>query len=281
MSKTLGKSFDELIDNIVDIEEERIQEIPIELIKPNKYQPRSTFDEEEITLLSESIKENGLLQPIVVRKVGDAYELIAGERRLKACQKIGKKFIEAKVLNIKEQEHLTLALIENIQRVDLNPIEKATAFKRLMEINGLTHEEIAKKVGLERSTVSNFIRLLELPDKIKEYVSRGTISFGHAKVLLSIKDAEKQIFLAEKIINDGLSVREVEKMCSKRQRKTLKKSIVESDNKIFLNDVESKIRNKLGTRVKIIQKDNKEGKIIIDFFDTDDLNRILNILMGE
>jgi ParB family chromosome partitioning protein len=234
--KALGKGLDALISDSIDpgVVQENILNISIKDIVPNRDQPRKNFDEEGINELALSIKENGLIQPVIVRKNGEMYELIVGERRYKAVKKAGLTEIPALVKDYSEDKLIELALIENIQREDLNAIEEALAYKNILERDMITQEELSKRVGKSRSYISNMIRILELPENIKNHVSRGTISVGQAKALLSLEDRGDQEEMAKKILNEPVTVRELEDIVRKRNvpRGTLKKK---SDP--FINEI--------------------------------------------
>src|SRR5690554_1036543 len=216
----LGKGLSALIsdDLLVDEsnEKETVEYIDINLISPNKNQPRKNMDKEALKELADSIKVHGLIQPIIIRKVGSKHELIAGERRWRACKMAGLKEIPCIIKDIDDKVSAKYALIENIQREDLNPIEEAVAYKKLMEDYDLTQEEVAKEVGKSRSYIANTVRLLNLHEKIIEYISKGQLTAGHGKALLSIKDKEKQLLAAEEIIKNNLNVRQAEDITNKK-----------------------------------------------------------------
>ena len=286
MPKGLGKGLGALIpgsNTINPVSEQIITDkgfgidIAISKIKPNKYQPRKEFDPIELSNLMASIQEKGIIQPVSVRKVGtDEYELISGERRLRACKELKKETIPAIIRDVKDEDMLELALIENIQRDNLNPIEEASAYKRLQDEFGLTHEEVSTKVGKERSTITNMLRLLNLPFKIQEYVSRGTISVGHARVLLGMDEFDAQEKLCEATISRGLSVRQVEKMASDLKKGKIRDIKKAQDKDVHIADAEKQMQYILGTKVKIIGK--KKGKIVIEFYSMEDLNRIFELI---
>ncbi|MGQ3684927.1 MAG: ParB/RepB/Spo0J family partition protein [Candidatus Loosdrechtia sp.] len=247
-------------------------------IKPNNHQPRDAFHEKEMHGLVESIKKYGILQPIIVRPVSEGYMLIAGERRWRAAKQIGLKEIPAVVREADELNNLEIALIENIQREDLNPIEKAAGFQRLINEFGLTQEQVAKAMGKDRSSVTNYIRLLDLPREIQDNVSRGTISMGHARALLSLREKEKQLSLSGRIIKEGLSVREVETIVS--LEKVEKNSNTATPKKRMhpqVEDMEDRFRRFFGTKVSIKERNGK-GKITITFNNNEEFCRIANTL---
>lgn len=259
-----------------------IAKIEISKIKPNPYQPRESFDRSSLEELKQSILEKGVIQPITVRRLpGGMYELIAGERRVKASAEAGLTHIPAYIIEVEsEKELLELALIENIQREKLNPIEIAKAYQRLIEELGYTQEEIAKKIGKDRTTVANFIRLLKLPEQIQESLKRGEITMGHARALINIPSKKSQIDIWSKIIKQGWSVRKVERAVREIlkgkdiEEKTTKKKFHSS---AILKDVESKLKRIFGTQVRIKQTSNSRGEIIIEFYSNDDLERLIEL----
>jgi ParB family chromosome partitioning protein len=258
-------------------------EIDLDLIEPNNFQPRTTFDEERLEQLAQSIRSNGIIQPLLVRRDSNGnYQIVAGERRWRAAQRAGLQRVPCVVKEIPEDKMLELALIENIQRQELNAIEEAHAYKRLIETLGLTQEMVAQRVGRDRTFITNYIRLLRLPDDIQRLVEAEQISMGHARALLGIDEADVQRKLAKEIIDKGLSVRQTER--------TIKKIVEGGD---ILNDpvvkedpnfksAEDKLRRKFSSKVQIIvNQKNNGGKIEIEFFDDNDLNRIYEIIMGK
>ncbi len=271
--RALGKGLDALISVETDVDKNNINEILLDDIVPNKNQPRKKFEEEGIKELAESIKENGIIQPIVVRKINDKYQIVIGERRYRAAKLIGLKKIPAVIRDVSDSKTLELALIENIQREDLNPIEEASAYKTIIDREMITQEELSRKIGKSRSYIANMIRLLELPEKVKEYVSRGTISVGHAKAILSVKNPDEQIKIAKEIINKGYSVRDVEGLT---KRKNVSRGTYEKNP--YIAEIEEKLIDRFGTKVRINYKDGK-GSLIIDFYSEEDLERILENLL--
>ncbi len=271
--KALGKGLDALISVETEVEEGNVNEISIDDIVPSKNQPRRTFEEEKIRELAESIKENGIIQPIVVRKIEDKYEIVVGERRYRAAKEIGLKKIPAVIRDFSDEKTLEIALIENIQREDLNPIEEANAYRTILKKEKITQEELAKRIGKSRSYVANILRLLDLPEKIQDYVSRGTISVGHAKAIMSLKSEDEQIKLAEDIVKRGYSVRRVEGLT---REKNVSRGT--SDKNPYIADLEEKLIERFGTKVQIRYR-NGRGALIIEFFSEDDLERILEGLL--
>jgi ParB family chromosome partitioning protein len=258
-----------------------IAKIEIAKIKPNPYQPRETFDRTALEELKQSIIEKGIIQPITVRRLpGGMYELISGERRVRASTEAGLTHIPAYIIEVEsEKELLELSLIENIQREKLNPIEIAKAYQRLIEELGYTQEEIAKKIGKDRTTVANFIRLLKLPEQIQESLKRGEITMGHARALINLPSRKLQVEIWNKIVKQGWSVRKVEKIVrdlSKgkiAEEKTTKKKTAQSE----FRDIESKLKRIFGTQVKIKQTGNGRGEIVIEFYSDDEFERLLEL----
>ena len=253
-----------------------IAEVEIEKIQPNPYQPRKGFNESDMSGLADSINENGILQPILVRKKGSGFELIAGERRLRAAKKVGLKSVPVVIREASGEGLLALALVENIQRKDLNPIEAAKAYKQLIEEFGLTQEGISKRVGKDRSTITNTIRLLSLPGSVQREIVSGRLSYGHAKVLLSIKLPGLVERAAQQVIQEGLSVRETENRVKKEQRKLGVGSKGIKNPEII--EIEEKLMRHLCVKVKVKGQKNK-GKILLEYYSADDLDRLLEILL--
>lgn len=276
----LGKGLEALIPDIdVNNSKDGVIEISINEIAPNSEQPRKKFDEEKLQQLADSIKEHGIVQPVIVKRDGDVYRLIAGERRWRAARLAGLKKIPAITREFSEQEIMEISLIENIQREDLNAIEEAIAYKRLMEEFKLTQEDIAVKIGKSRSAIANILRLLNLDDRVKNYVVDGVLSEGHARAITNITSDDLQYEAAKKIIDENLNVRQTEKMIKtlllsriqdKKKRKDTKK--VEP----YIQEVQERLKNALGTKVNI-SYGRKRGKIEIDYYSYEDLDRILEI----
>jgi ParB family chromosome partitioning protein len=256
-----------------------IAEIEVAKIHPNPYQPRSDFDRSTLEELKNSIKEKGIIQPITVRKISAGYQLIAGERRLRAVAEIGYKTIPAYIVDVHANEELLeMALIENIQREKLNPIELATSFQRLIDECHLTQDEVAKKIGKDRSTITNFIRLLKLPDKIKNSLKSNEITMGHARALITLRSEDEQIKIWKKIVKETLSVRNVETLVNKIADKD-KGGTSKSKNKkksSYLGVIEEKLRNILGTQVRIREK-KEGGQIEIDYYSNEDMERLVEM----
>lgn len=275
----LGRGLSALINEEVelDIDDERIKNIDIKLIIPNKHQPRREFNEENLLELSNSIKTNGLIQPIVTRKSGKNYEIIAGERRLRAARMAGLKEIQSIVKDIDEEQSAKFALIENIQREDLNPVEEAQAYKKLIENYQLTQEELAAEMGKSRPYIANTIRLLNLDDEILQYIVEEKITHGHGKVLLSLKSAEDQIKICKIIVEKRLSVRETEDLINSVSNKAKKKRVSAKQKPSNIIAVEENLMNSLGTKVNLKGGD-KKGKIEIEYYSLEDLERIIEVI---
>ncbi|MBT3878242.1 MAG: ParB/RepB/Spo0J family partition protein [Candidatus Scalindua sp.] len=281
----LGRGLESLLGEAIGIETgEKVMRLRLTEVHPNEAQPRKQFEQPQMESLTNSIQEHGILQPIIVRPTSKGYKIIAGERRWRASQQLGLTEIPAIVKNVDALKTIELALVENIQREDLNPMEKAAAYYELKTNFGLTQEQIATKVGQDRSTVANTLRLLDLPEEVQGYVSRGTISMGHARSLLSLKDPIKQKELTEKIAADGLSVRDVELIVSgkKDQADSIKETkdmqltpkLIKSPQ---ILDLEDSLRRAVGTKVSIMEKKGK-GKITIEFSNNDQFERIIGKL---
>lgn len=286
-----GKGLEALINtkmmsyNESDLEYEGILEIDINKIEANKNQPRKYFDEESLLELSESIKNYGMIQPIVVRRINDYYELIAGERRFRAAKIAGLKKLPAIIKDFDKSTAFEVALIENIQRKDLNPIEEAESFYKLQTEFGFSQEEIAEKVGKSRSAIANAIRLLNLDSRVLNFVRENKLSGGHAKALLSISDGNMQFELAERVIEEDFSVRETEKIVKSLQQKQNTEMIEQKPQNTIQFDtttycsIENDLKGLFATKVKVSAQKNK-GKIEIEYYSDDDLDRILTMFKG-
>ena len=255
----------------------------MDLIEPSNFQPRTNFDEERLEQLAQSIRANGIIQPLLVRRTtGDRYQLVAGERRWRAAQRAGLHRVPCVVKEIPEDKMLELALIENIQRQELNAIEEAHAYKRLIESLGLTQEMVAQRVGRDRTFITNYLRLLRLPEDIQHLVEAERLSMGHARALLGVDEPEIQRKLAKEVIEKGLSVRQTE-----RTIKRIVEGADVTDTPALKEDpnfksAEDKLRRRLSSKVQItVNQKNSGGKIEIEFFDVNDLNRIYEIIMGK
>lgn len=280
--RALGKGLGALIpEKPVDTatHKEEIIYVQFGQIKPNPFQPREDFDQEAIVELAQSIKEKGVIQPLLVRRKGDNYELIAGERRLRAANSLGLKEIPVIVRDVSDQDSLELALIENIQREGLNPIEEAHAYQHLMEKFKVSQEKISEVLGKARVTITNTLRLLKLPHEIQQEMKKGRISFAHGRALLEIDDENQQRRLAQDIISKGLSVRELENLLKSKRPKSIKKSIGQGQREPIVAILEEQLQHALATKVRI-SKRKKRGHINIDFYSQEDLQRIVNVIKG-
>lgn len=278
----LGKGLSALIpdnqDGSSQGQGQAAQTLPVAKIQDNRFQPRQNYAEDKLAELVDSIKEKGVLQPIVVRPVGDQFEVIVGQRRLKAVRTLGLKDIPAVVKEASDKEVLVLAIVENVQREDLNVIEKAESYNRLVEEFGFTQEEVAKSVGKNRVTISNLLRLLRLPKEIKVGLFKGEISEGHARAILSVSEEAAQAILFFEIVQKGLSVREAEDRSKtvgeKRRAKKTKASLKDPETL----KLEEDLRNILGTKVTIENTRKNKGTLVIEYYSLDDLDRILEVI---
>ncbi|MBD5105572.1 MAG: ParB/RepB/Spo0J family partition protein [Lachnospiraceae bacterium] len=289
-SRGLGKGLDSLIPASMGVskneskgkekESEKGQEtlVKITMVEPNRDQPRKNFDEDALLELSESIKQFGLLQPILVQDKKDHYEIIAGERRWRASKLAGLKEVPVIIKNLTDQEIVEISLIENIQREDLNPIEEALAYKRLLNEFHLKQDEVAERVSKSRTAVTNSMRLLKLSEEVQQMVIDEMITTGHARALLAIEDLEKQYMYAQKIFDEKLSVRETEKLM-KNLDKPVKQKKEKGKNLDFIyQDIEEQLKTSLGTKVSVSSKENGSGKIEIEFYSSEELDRIVDLL---
>ena len=276
LGRGLGSLFDEpmLVADGDTVESLRVTEV-----EPNRNQPRHRFDEEKIEELSESIKEYGVIQPIIVVRNEDRYKIVAGERRWRAAKKAGLKEIPAVVRSYTEQEIAQIALIENLQRENLNPIEEALGFQTLMSKYNMTQEDVSGKIGKSRSAIANSIRLLSLDEPIRQKLIAGEISSGHARALLSVEKSEIRMILLDAIIEKGLNVRQAETLAKQLQtaKPKRKKSVIDEQLKVHIAQLEDRLASHLGTKVRLIH-DNKKGKIEIEYYGNEDLERIISIL---
>ena len=273
----LGRGIEALFEDEPQIEEvEEVKELDLSDIRPNPYQPRKRFDDKSLRELSDSIKENGVFQPIIVRKSINGYEIIAGERRYRASKLAKKKTIPAIVRKFDESQMMEVAVLENLQREDLTPLEEAQAYEMLQKNLGLTQEEVSKRMGKSRPYIANYLRLLTLPSKTKRLLQHGDLSMGQARTLLGLKDKDKIDALAKRVAKEGMPVRKVEALVSemnakKPQKKTVKKSA-------FIRASENQLSNKFGSSVNISETKKGKGHLSIDFASADELNRILDLL---
>ncbi len=279
--KALGKGLSALIpikEPEISAPQSGVLEIPISQIRTNKYQPRTDFKQDKLNDLVNSIREKGVVQPVLARKVQDGYELIAGERRLRAAKTLGLEKIPAILRNVADVDMLEISLIENIQREELNAIEEAVAYQRLVTEFNFTQEAVAKVLGKDRSTVANCLRLLNLPKKIQEFISSGDITAGHAKAILSLPTDITQMSVCKVIMKKGLSVRESEALVTRRLLGSKPAAPRKKDGGI--SEIENQLQQIFGTRV-VIAHGKKRGKIQIEYYSTEDLNRILDMLTGK
>jgi len=277
--KALGRGLGALLssDSTFDLGAEP-SEVELDAIVPGPMQPRTHFDEASLESLAESIRSHGIVQPLLVRRRGEGYELIAGERRWRAAKLAGISRVPVVVKEVPDESLLEIALIENIQRENLNPIEEAQAYKKLIETVGLTQEALASRVGRDRSYITNYLRLLKLSDDIQQLVKEGRLSTGHARALLALTHPDLQRRIARQIIDGGLSVRATEQLVQKAtEEKPARKPPVPVDPNI--KAAETKLRRALGTQVRILQAADGKGKLEINFFSTQDLDRIYNLLV--
>lgn len=279
----LGMGLDAIFDDNTLDDKESIRHVRLTDIEPNKNQPRKKFDEAEIQKLAESISEHGLIQPIIVRPIADErYQIVAGERRWRACKIAGISEIPIIVRELSDEDTAKIALIENIQRADLNPIEEAAAYKQLIDNYNITQEALAKMVGKSRSVIANSVRLLNLPEQVQDMLKNDEITVGHAKALAGIDDEDYMIEVAEKAANGLLTVRNIERLAAEYQTRNDEDvpDIDELDRKVrnYYTEVELSLTDRLGRKVKINPGKDGKGSISIDFFDKDDLNGIADLL---
>jgi ParB family transcriptional regulator, chromosome partitioning protein len=288
--KRLGRGLDALLSGGgTALAEAPDHEVPLERIEHNPYQPRKSFDADELASLSASVREVGILQPLVVRQVGERFQLIAGERRLRAAQQAGLSKVPVRVVDFNDQQVVEAALVENIQRADLNPIEKATGFKDYLDRFSLNHEQLAQRLGLARSTITNLVNLLELTPEVQEGIRLGQLSEAHAKLLKGVKSRERQVALFKQVVAMGLSVKATEALI--REQKDGGTEPARSSNgketngqsngehkTAHVKSLENELRQKLGTPVEIRQTAKDKGQFIIHFTSNDDFQRILEVL---
>ena len=256
------------------------QKVKITKVEPNRAQPRKNFDEDSLIELADSIRQFGVLQPLLVQKKGDYYEIIAGERRWRAAKMAGLKEIPVIIREYSHQEMVEIALIENIQRENLNPIEEAQAFKRLLEEFQLKQDEVAERVSKSRTAVTNSMRLLKLDEKVQQMIIDDMISTGHARALLAIEDKEQQYILANKIFDEKLSVRETEKLVKDLKKPKKEKTKKDTSNDFIYRDLEEKMRSVIGTKVSVNQKSKGKGKIEIEYYSDEELEHIFEMIMS-
>jgi ParB family chromosome partitioning protein len=277
MAKGLGKGLNAFFNTEAE-KDEKVQEISIKEIRPNPYQPRKVFQEEAIEELKLSILEHGILQPIILRKTIKGYEIVVGERRFRAAKAAKLDKVPAVVRELNEQQMMELAVLENLQREDLNPIEEGIAYQTLMEKLKLTQEELAKRLGKSRPHLANHIRLLSLPPMIQQLISDGKISMGHGRALLGLRKKDKLGPMVDRILKEGLNVRQLEQLIQQMNEIVPRETKKDKEKKdVFIRERETSLRERFGTTVNIKQSKNK-GKIEIEFFSKDDLERILEML---
>ena len=286
--KGLGKGLDSLIPaGVMDNgtgKDEKVSSpdmyVKITKVEPNRDQPRKVFDEDALQELADSIKQFGVISPILVQDKKDYYQIIAGERRWRAAKLAGLKEVPVIVRDYTEQEIEEISLIENLQRKDLNPIEEAQAYKRLMEKFSLKQDELAERVSKSRTAITNTMRLLKLTDKVQEMLINEMISSGHARALLAIEDSEQQYTIAQQAFDQGLSVRDIEKLVKNLNKPKTEKKKAEKQNALY-KEIEEKLKSALGTKVIINAKDSESGKLEIEYYTSDDLQKIMDLLMAE
>ena len=279
--KALGRGLDALLPSVKAApmpESAEVQRLRVDAIVPNRYQPRQTFAPHELAELTESLKQNGLLQPILVRRKGDGiYELISGERRWRATKDAGIETIQSVIRNCGDEESIILALVENLQRTDLNPMEMARAYHRMMNEFGLTQDIIAQQVSCERSTIANVVRLINLPLEIQQLIETNQLSMGHAKVILGLPGQSEQLRIAQLVVSGTLSVRETKKLVESSP--VAKKRVTKDLRRTPWTDVEERLQKRFGTKVTI-QKGRRGGKIVIHYFSPPELDGILEALLN-
>lgn len=277
MARGLGRGLDAFFPEIKEADNDVIQNIPIDECRANPYQPRRTFHADAIEELKDSILEYGIIQPLIVRKSIKGYQIVVGERRFRAAKEAKLEAVPAIVKELSDDRMMELALLENLQREDLTPIEEAQAYSNLISELGVTQEDLSKKLGKSRSHIANMTRLLSLPDQVIAYINNGDLSMGHGRALLALKDVEQVIYMANKIRQDKLNVRQVEQLIQELNHKRDEKKPKKSKKDIFIQERESFLREKFGTSVKI-NRGKRKGKIEIEFFSDEDLERIIDML---
>lgn len=277
MARGLGKGINALFPGESLTKAESVENIHVKSIKANPYQPRKIFEQTAIEELSDSIKEHGILQPIIVRKTGMTYEIVVGERRFRAAKLAGLEEVPAVVRDLTDEETMELAILENLQREDLTPIEEAEAYHNLMENLKLTQEQLAFRLGKSRSHIANHIRLLSLPEKVRTFITEGKLSMGHGRTLLGLRKKEQILVVADRVLKEGLNVRQLERLVQRINENVPRETKPKEKEDLFLAERESTLRDYFGTNVTIKKSKNK-GKIEIEFFSEDDLERILDLL---
>lgn len=284
IKKGLGKGLDSMIPEkktkaeMKEVQDKALSEIKISEIDPNMGQPRKSFNEDELLELAESIKIHGVIQPIILTKRGKRYEIIAGERRWRASKLAGLTKIPAVIREYTDKEIMEVSIIENIQRQDLNPIEEALAFKNLIDEYKMKQDDLAERVSKSRSAITNALRLLKLDDKVKAMLAEGLISTGHARAILAVEDKNKQQILATRIFDEKLSVRETEKLVKQILENKESKKEEKSSEKLIYKKLEDSLKSIIGSKVSIKSKENGKGKIEIDYYSIEELDRITELL---
>ncbi|RNF39929.1 ParB/RepB/Spo0J family partition protein [Planococcus salinus] len=276
MAKGLGKGINALFPDESLNESEKINQINIDQLRTNPYQPRKIFDKPALEELSDSIKEHGILQPVVVRKAGNHFELVVGERRFRAAKMAKLKEVPAIVKELTDQQMMELAILENLQREDLTPIEEAEAYQKLMEALNLTQEQLAFRLGKSRPHIANHVRLLALPKEVRKLISDKKLTMGHGRTLLGLRSKKMIPETAEKVVKENLNVRQLENLVQ-RLNEDVPRETIEKKKDLFLEEKQSELRDRFGTKVQIKKNKNK-GKIEIEFFSEEDLERILELL---
>ncbi|MDQ0482070.1 ParB/RepB/Spo0J family partition protein [Guptibacillus hwajinpoensis] len=261
-------------------EDETVKEIPIKELRPNPYQPRKVFNSDAIEELSASIKTFGVLQPLIVRQSIKGFEIVVGERRYRASLEAGLKTVPAVVKELTDRKMMEIALIENLQRENLNPIEEAVAYQKLMKETDVTQEELSSRLGKSRSHLANFLRLLQLPNEVQEYISEGKLTMGHGRAILGLKKKEARKALADRVLKEKMNVRQLEQLITQLNQSVSRETKRGDKPDPFLKAKENSLRERFGTSVSI-KKSKKKGKIEIEFFSEEDLNRILEVLEKE
>lgn len=290
MDRRLGRGLNAMVPDLINDKNpaavgENFATVGVDRIENNPYQPRKAFDPDELASLGESIRTHGILQPLVVRAKGESFQLIAGERRLRAAQAAGITEVPVRVVDFNDQQVLEAALVENIQRADLNPIEKAQGFKEYLSRFQMTQEQLAARLGLDRTTISNLVNLLDLPPEVQEAVRLGQISLGHAKLLKGLTDRARQVSLCKEIITRGHSVRATENLIKEEKGEQPEEAPAPKppnpDKTTHVQSMEDDLRKKLAVRVEIRLKAKDKGQIVLGFESNDDFERLMEVLRGD
>ncbi|WP_181350757.1 ParB/RepB/Spo0J family partition protein [Thalassobacillus sp. CUG 92003] len=275
MAKGLGKGINAFFPEVEEHDDTQIEEVAVKVCRPNPYQPRKTFSQQAIEELKQSIEQHGILQPIIIRKSIKGYEIVVGERRYRAAKEAGLEVIPAVVKELTDEEMMELALLENLQREDLTPIEEAMAYKNLTNELGITQEELSKRLGKSRSHIANIVRLLALPDSVIAKINEGKLSMGHGRAILGLKHERELAPLLKRIEKEGMNVRQLERLIADLNETKPKEKKSRPEKDIFTKEREETLQERLGTGVKI-HKGKRKGRIEIEFMSDDDLNRILD-----